>query len=157
MPVFKKIFLGLLIAFIVIQAFRPARNNSGQRLATDVTNVVQVPDTVLRILHAACYDCHSNNTRYPWYMNVQPVAWMMASHVKEGKSNLNFSEFGSYSKRKQANKLRSIGEAVKEGSMPLSSYILMHKEAKITEAEKRAITEWALKAKDSLSSKNLRN
>ena len=85
----------------------------------------------------SCYDCHSNNTRYPWYVNIQPMGWVMARHIKKGKENLNFSEFGTYSKRKQANKLRAIATSIKDGSMPLSSYTIMHTDAKLCEEEER--------------------
>lgn len=149
----KKILKVLLIVLIVVQFIRPARNVSRQLLATDITNTVPVPDTVLTTLRTACYDCHSNNTRYPWYTNIQPVAWFMANHIKAGKTDLNFSEFGSYFKRKQANKLRSINESVNEGSMPLSSYTLMHTNARLTERQRKAVTDWAMKTKDSLTAK----
>ena len=153
MQIVKTILKVLLVVLIAIQFIRPARNVSGQLLATDITAKASVPDTVLNILKTACYDCHSNNTRYPWYTNIQPVAWMMANHVRDGKADLNFSEFGSYSKRKQANKLRSISESVSEGSMPLSSYTLMHKDARLDEVQKKTIMEWAKKTRDSLTAR----
>lgn len=154
MRTLNKIVLTLLTVFIVIQFIRPARNNSGQVLQTDVTNTIHVPGNVLDIFQKACYDCHSNNTRYPWYVNVQPVAWMLASHIKNGKENLNFSEFGSYSPRKQANKLRAIAKTMDEGSMPLSSYTTMHAEGKLSKQSKDLVSGWALKARDSLLAKN---
>jgi len=79
------------------------------------------------------------------------MGWMMARHIKNGKYNLNFSEFGSYSKRKQANKLRAIETSIKEGSMPLSSYTIMHTDAKLSAEDKKLITDWVSAAKDSLS------
>ena len=82
------------------------------------------------------------------------MGWMMARHIKSGKENLNFSEFGSYSKRKQANKLRSIATSISEGSMPLSSYTSMHADAKLSEGNKKLITDWVTKTKDSIESKN---
>ena len=132
MSLYKKILLALLIAFIAIQFIQPAHNTSGQVLPTDITKTVNVPDKVLDIFKNSCYDCHSNNTRYPWYVNIQPMGWMMARHIKNGKENLNFSEFGTYSKRKQANKLRAIAKSIKDGSMPLSSYTIMHTDAKLS-------------------------
>lgn len=146
--------LTLLTVFILIQFIRPARNNSGQVLRTDVTKIIHVPANVLNVFQKACYDCHSNNTRYPWYVNVQPVAWMLASHIKNGKENLNFSEFGSYSPRKQANKLRAIAKTMNEGSMPLSSYTIMHADGKLTKESKDLVSGWALKTRDSLMAKN---
>ncbi len=142
--------LVLLILFTVIQFIQPARNSSVLLLAADITKAVSVPDSVLLILKIACYDCHSNNTRYPLYTYLQPMGWMMASHISNGKANLNFSEFGTYSKRKQANKLRSIVTSIQEGSMPLSSYTMMHKDARLNTQDKKKLTDWALAAKDSI-------
>ncbi len=154
MRLYKKILLTLLVVFVAIQFIRPARNKNGQVLPADITKTVNVPNKVLGIFQDACYDCHSDNTRYPWYMNVQPMGWMMAYHIKNGKGNLNFSEFGSYSKRKQANKLRAIGKSIQEGSMPISSYTLMHTDAKLSKENKELIMDWVTKIKDSLSATN---
>ena len=151
MKLYKKILLALLIVFIAIQFIQPAHNISGQVLPTDITKTVNVPDKVLDIFKNACYDCHSNNTRYPWYVHIQPMGWMMARHIKSGKDNLNFNDFGSYSKRKQANKLRAIETSIKEGAMPLSSYVSMHTDARLSAEDKNLITDWVSVAKDSLS------
>ena len=153
MKILKKILLGLFIVFIVIQFIRPAHNTSGQVLPTDITKTINVPDKILDVFKKSCYDCHSNDTRYPWYINIQPMGWIMADHIKTGKANLNFSEFGSYSKRKQANKLRSLAETINDGSMPISSYTIMHTDAKLSEENKKLITGWVAKTRDSLSLK----
>lgn len=154
MGLFKKILLVILIAFIAIQFIRPARNTNGQVLPTDITKAVTIPDTVLNVFKNSCYDCHSNNTRYPWYANIQPIGWVLASHIKNGKENLNFSEFGTYSERKQANKLKSIKLSIKDGSMPLSSYTTMHTGAKLSIENKNLVNDWATKTKDSIDAKN---
>lgn len=146
----KKFGVGVLAAFIAIQFFRPARNQSNALLPTDIARTVAVPQDVAVILKAACHDCHSNNTVYPWYANVQPSAWYLANHVAEGKRELNFSEFGSYSKRKQANKLKAIAREVEKGAMPLSSYKLMHPSARLSSGQKTQIISWAAAAQDSL-------
>ncbi|MDQ6812591.1 MAG: heme-binding domain-containing protein [Bacteroidota bacterium] len=147
----KKVLVAIGVVFVIIQSIQPARNKSGQVLPADITKIVNVPGNVLNIFQKACYDCHSDNTRYPWYMSVQPLGWMMASHIKEGKANLNFSEFGTYSNRKQANKLRSISKSIEEGSMPISSYTLMHADAKLSKENKELIANWVTKTRDSLS------
>lgn len=154
MGLFKKILLVILIAFIAIQFIRPVRNNKGQVLPTDITKTVNIPDTVLNVFKNSCYDCHSNNTRYPWYANIQPIGWVLASHINNGKENLNFSEFGTYSERKQANKLKSIKLRIKDGSMPLSSYTIMHTGAKLSIEDKNLVNGWATKTKDSIDAKN---
>lgn len=137
-----------------MQFLRPAHNTSGQVLAIDITKTINVPEKIISILKNSCYDCHSNNTRYPWYINIQPLGWIMADHIKTGKSNLNFSEFGSYSKRKQANKLRSLSKTIINGSMPIPSYTIMHKDAVVNEENKKLIIEWVKKTRDSLGFKN---
>lgn len=150
MMLFKKILLVLVIVFIVFQFLQPAYNKNRQVLPTDLTKTVSVPNDVQIILRKACYDCHSNNTNYPWYMNVQPVGWVMASHIKDGKENLNFSEFGSYSNRKQANKLRAILQSIDEGSMPISSYTMLHTDARLNKKSKEFIKDWITTTRDSL-------
>lgn len=152
MRLWKKVGIGILAGLVAIQFIRPARNVSGQILRSDLTHVVAVPQNVQTLLAGACYDCHSNDTRYPWYMNVQPAAWFMAYHVKNGKAGINFSEFGSYSKRKQANKLKSVAKQVETGEMPLSSYTMMHPPAKLSKEQKDIIINWAKASADSLSS-----
>ena len=154
MRLYKKILLALPGVFIVIQFIQPAHNKSEKMLETDITKTINVPDKVLDVFKNSCYDCHSNNTRYPWYVNIQPMGWIMANHIKEGKENFNFSEFGTYSKRKQANKLRAIAETIKDGSMPISSYTIMHTDAKLSTENKKLITEWVSKTKDSMEIKN---
>lgn len=104
----KKIFVLGLIIFLLIQFYQPARNvSSEQDMPEDFTNVYAVPKNVATVLRTSCYDCHSNNTQYPWYSYIQPVRMFMDNHIKEGKENLNFSEFGNYSERKQGNKIRT--------------------------------------------------
>ena len=147
----RKWLLVLLTLFIFIQFIQPARNQSGRVLQTDITKTFSIPLEVKTLLEIACYDCHSNNTRYPWYVNIQPGGWWLAKHVKEGKEELNFSEFGSYSRRRQINKLRSIENSIKDGTMPLSSYTLLHQNAHLTSEEKALLLAWTNKVKDSIT------
>jgi hypothetical protein len=123
-------------------------------LATDISKIVSIPDSVQVVLKNACYDCHSNNTNYPWYSNIQPMGWLMATHIRQGKEELNFSEFGSYSSRKQLSKLNGIANSIKDDIMPLSSYKLMHKNARLSTIEKVLIINWVKQSKDSLSAKD---
>ena len=153
MKLYKKILLGLLLLFIVIQFIRPAKNANSKILPTDITRSINVSDNVLNIFKNSCYDCHSNDTRYPWYVNIQPMGWLMANHIKEGKANLNFSEFGTYSKRKQANKLRAIAKSINDDSMPISSYTIMHTDAKLNEENKKMISDWVSSEKDNIEKK----
>jgi hypothetical protein len=152
--IIKKIFLLLLLAFIVIQFFRPAKNiaSGPEAFAKDIATAHTVPADVQLIFQKACYDCHSNNTSYPWYSNIQPVTWWLNDHIKEGKKELNFSEFAGYSIRRKYKKLEEINKEVKEGEMPLDSYTLIHTNAKLTEADKLAIANWATALRDSMKS-----
>ncbi len=150
MRILKGTGLFLLVAFVAIQFFRPDSNSSKMASTNTITKLVMVPPNVQGLLHNACYDCHSNNTRYPWYMNMQPVAWFMSQHISEGKKELNFDAFGTYSGRRQMSKLKSIASSVKDGSMPPSSYTLMHNEARLSNKEKELLIYWALQTKDSL-------
>ena len=147
---FKKTAFAIAIAFIAIQFIQPARNISGHMLATEISKAVSVPDSVQMILKRACYDCHSNNTIYPFYAYIQPIGWLLNSHIKEGKSQLNFSDFGSLSKRRQASKLKSIANQIKDESMPLPAYIVLHKNASLRKTDKDLIINWVNNTKDTL-------
>jgi hypothetical protein len=150
----KKIILTFCIVFIAIQFIQPAHNKSGELLPVDFTKVYPIPNNVQTILQNACYDCHSNNTNYPWYSNIQPMAWMMKRHIDNGKEKLNFSEFGSYSSRRQISKLKGIANQIKDDEMPISSYKAMHKKANLTKEEKSLVMDWMNKTADSLSTEN---
>src|SRR5687768_15468360 len=117
----RKILIGLLVAFIIIQFIRPAQNKSLASQPNDITVTMAVPTDVQQILHKACYDCHSNNTAYPWYSYIQPVYWWLNHHVAEGKDELNFSEFGTYNLKRKLKKFNEISGEVTEGEMPLKS------------------------------------
>lgn len=150
----KKIILFFGVAFIAIQFIQPVRNKGGQVVPADFSQVHAVPDSLQLILKNACYDCHSNNTVYPWYAHIQPIAWVMARHIKNGKEKLNFSDFGSNGTRKQISKLKEIVNQIKDDEMPISSYKWMHKKANLTEEEKVLIMDWMNKTADSLSTEN---
>ena len=149
---FKKIFLGLLIGLVLIQFIQPGRNKSNGMLLTDIMKTIRIPENVQIVLNTACYDCHSNNTNYPWYSRIQPFGWLLAKHIKNGKAELNFNEFGSYSQRRQISKLNGIANSIKDGTMPLGSYTFLHKKARLSKEDKVLIIDWATRTKDSLSS-----
>lgn len=142
----RKLLIGLLILLIVAQAIRPAENKGSAAGPRDVTQVVAVPADVQAILKTSCYDCHSNYTSYPWYDRITPVNWWVAHHINEGKRELNFTEFGTYPAKKQRHKLKEIGETVTEGEMPLSSYLLIHRDARLTDGQKKTLIAWAQNA-----------
>lgn len=138
-----------------MQLYQPTRNESyEQELTANFTKMYDVPKNVETILRTSCYDCHSNNTNYPWYSYIQPARFFMENHIKDGKKDLNFNEFGKYSKRKQENKLEAIIKQIKSDEMPLASYTLLHKNAIVTPAQKEEVINWINKTKDSLSLEN---
>lgn len=148
--ILKRTLLVVLLAFIVIQFFRPTKNKATGPFANDIANRYPVPEDVKTILKASCNDCHSNNTVYPWYAEVQPVAWWLDGHIKDGKSGLNFDEFLSYPIRKQYKRLDDIKELVKKDEMPLKSFLWIHKYAKLSESQKLIINNWANSLRDSI-------
>ena len=100
-------------------------------------------EAVMEQLKTSCFDCHSNQVSFPWYSKLAPVSWMLASHINEGRSYLNFSEWEEYSKREKIGKLEDIKKELSSGGMPLKSYLLMHREAKPDSAAVSAIIKWA--------------
>lgn len=138
----RKIFYGLLAAVVLIQFLRPQKNQSSGPYANDINSKFAMNDEVKSILKVACYDCHSNNTSYPWYANVQPVAWWLQNHVNDGKKHLNFHEFAAYTEKRQRKKFEEINEAITDGWMPLDSYTWIHKNAVLTNEQKMAVKKW---------------
>jgi len=132
---------------------QPVKNDSNHIQDSDISKIVFIPDSVMYVLKNTCFDCHSNNTIYPWYSNVQPVGWLMARHIRKGREELNFSEFGSYSTRRQLSKLNGITNSINDDIMPLSSYKLMHKNSILSTYEKEMLIKWVQQASDSLSVK----
>ena len=150
----KKIGWALLIIIVVIQFIRPEKNKAATISANDITRHYAVPADVNKILSRACNDCHSNNTSYPWYSNIQPVGWWLANHVKDGKKHLNFSEFASYEPKRQHHKLEEVIEEVKENHMPLDSYLWIHDEAKLSADDKKTVLLWASVLAEQIAAKH---
>ena len=140
--VLKKAGIALLVILVLMQFYRPARNLSNDN-TNAISKIYPVPDSIETILKASCYDCHSNNTVYPWYANVEPVSAWLANHINEGKQHLNFSEFSTYRINKQYHAIQGISKAVKEDEMPLSSYTLIHTYAKLSPEQSAKLISWA--------------
>ena len=151
MRVVKIILLILLIILIAIQFIRPELNKTDEPSADAINTGGNVPQEVMSILERSCYDCHSNNSVYPWYFKIQPVAWYLAHHIEEGKDELNFDAFGSYTAKRKAKKFDEIAEVIEEEEMPLTSYTFIHNDAKLTEAERKMLISWAIQSKDSIT------
>lgn len=150
----KRAVLILFVLLVLIQFIRPARNLSAATSPNDITQIYRVPEPVKVLLSKACNDCHSNNTHYPWYTNVQPVGLWLQHHVNEGKHELNFSEFGAYPAKRQYHKLEEVVKQVKHDEMPLSSYLWVHSDAKLSDADKQLLINWANELRKVIAAKN---
>ena len=139
----KRILLILIIILVAIQFIKPQKNIHPEAQTEDISTLYSVPADVDTILARACNDCHSNNTRYPWYNNVQPLTWFLNNHVNDGKEELNFNEFATYRLSKQYHKLEEVKEQIDKDEMPLSSYTLIHTDAKLTAADKDILINWS--------------
>jgi Haem-binding domain len=146
----KKILLFLLSALIIIQFIHPKPNKSNGEQPNYIGKTFHIPEEVKSILSKACNDCHSNNTSYPWYANIQPVDWWLDKHIREGKKSLNLDEYTNKRLRYQYHKMEEVIEMIKEGEMPLNSYTWMHKNAKLTNDEKDKVYNWANSVMDTL-------
>lgn len=148
--ILKNIGFALLAIFIIIQFFRPTKNIAPIDATKQITAKFEVPQNVEVVLKKACYDCHSNNTKYPWYSQIQPIAWWLNEHVVDGKKEINFDEFSGYKLRRQYHKFEEIVEQVKTKEMPLNSYTWVHGEALLTNEERLTVTNWATAMMDTL-------
>lgn len=142
----KLIFQALVgivfLALAIIQFIRPNTVNPPIVESQKIENHTVVSEEVNEILKRSCNDCHSNETVYPWYYQIQPIGWYIEDHIKEGRHELNFSEWGSYSERKKKRKLKEICEQVESGEMPLPSYLLVHRNAKLSETDVKILCDW---------------
>ncbi|WP_405414270.1 heme-binding domain-containing protein [Maribacter sp. Asnod1-A12] len=142
MKLLKKISLGIIIVLIAMQFFSPTKNiSAGNHTAVFIEETNPSPE-LKKIFETSCYNCHSNNTEYPWYNNIAPISYLLADHVKEGKEHLNFSEWENYSIDKKDHLLEEIEEEVVNGNMPLSQYTLFHKDSELTANEEVKLVEW---------------
>lgn len=153
MKIFKRVLIFLLIILIALQFFRPSKNISAQTSRNDISLLYPLPEEVKSILKKACNDCHSNNTTYPWYAHIQPVAWWLDVLFLEGKKELNFSEFGAYRLRRQYHKMEEVEEMVNDKKMPLESYTFIHTNANLTQQEKDRLITWSKAIRDTMEAK----
>jgi len=139
----KLALLLLIVVLIVIQFFQPEKNSGSITQESDLIVVASVPDSLAEILITSCYDCHSNHTEYPWYSRISPVSWWLFKHVRNGKEDLNLSKFGNLSKAEKISALSDLYDALESGTMPLQSYLLVHREARMSQEEVDALMDWA--------------
>jgi len=135
----KKLLIILILVFVGIQ-FVPI--NVPADLPVKEGDALEAPKEIQAILERSCFDCHSSHTTFPWYSNVAPVSWFTKYHVKEGREHMNFSTWNAYTDEKKLKYLEKIPKAIKS-KMPMASYLIMHAEAKLSDEDKKAISEWA--------------
>lgn len=139
----------LIIAFVIIQFFQPEKNKAAAN-SNDLLNTNNVPENVASLLKESCYDCHSNNTRYLWYHKIAPVSWMVDRHIRDGKQELNFSEWGTLDNYDQIISLDEITHEIRRKTMPLKSYRFMHSKANLSDAQTQILEEWSKKQGEAL-------
>lgn len=138
----KKVLLFLGAVLLIIQLIRIDKTNPPLNTATDISTVAQAPTEITSLLRSSCYDCHSNEVKYPWYTNVAPISWWIKDHINEAREELNFSEWGSYKTKRIDKKLKECSEMIEEGEMPLSSYTLIHGDAKLSKEQQAQLIAW---------------
>jgi hypothetical protein len=147
----KRIAIGAVVVLAGAQAFRPDRTNPPVIAARSIQATSAVPSAVEAILKRSCYDCHSSQTRWPWYSAVAPMAWGVAGHVTEGRAHVNFSEWGAYPNRKRIAILEKMCDEVREGGMPLREYLWLHRDARLSEADWKSVCDWSTDEADRLA------
>lgn len=141
--ILKIILVLLIVGFIVIQFInRPDKTTSTEITPDDITKKMQVPENVHSILKRSCYDCHSNQTVWPWYTSVAPASWLVGEDVEHGRKKMNFSEWGKIPDAKKEARLNEICEQTKSGEMPLPNYLYLHGDAKLSQADKDILCKW---------------
>jgi hypothetical protein len=145
---------GLILAgiFIVLQFFQPELNRSGFG-DNNILVKEKLPENIGNMLKHSCFDCHSNQTNYPWYDRIAPASWMVAHHIREGKKQLNLSDWGSKDVIDKITFLGKIGDEVKSGSMPIPSYVMIHRDAKLSKQQTEELVNWTEKFSEELLAK----
>ena len=148
----RVIGLIILLLFIIIQFFRIDRTIPASDPAMDFIVSTNPPRRITAIIKSSCYDCHSYKTNYPWYSHVAPVSWLINSHINEAREHLNFSEYGKLSREDENHTLIEIKEVIENDVMPLKSYTLLHKAARLNVEKKKALIKWLTTGKNNIQS-----
>lgn len=138
----KKAFYLLVLIFLFLQFFQIDKVNPPVNNQIDFLHLNKTPDTIATVIRNSCYDCHSNETTYPWYSYVQPAGWFLESHIKEGRRKLNFSMYGLYDEKRKQHKIEEAVEMVEKEKMPLDSYTMIHGNAQLTPEQRKALVEY---------------
>jgi Haem-binding domain len=134
--------IGLLTILVVMQFFQPERNTTALDPELDMLEVTVPPGQIVNLIQSACYDCHSIQTDYPWYAKISPLSWFLHKHIENGRENMNFSEYGQKGKAGKIGLLVDFCEVLDAGTMPLRGYMLLHKNARLSQEEKEILCTW---------------
>jgi hypothetical protein len=140
----KIIVIVLFAGFVVLQFVRPDMTNPPIVAEQTLESATEVPENVQKILTRSCADCHSHNTVYPWYSHIQPSGWFQDFHIREGRIELNFSEWAKYEERRKKRKLEEICEQIETREMPMPSYLWLHRDAQMSDEEIRIVCDWTI-------------
>jgi len=146
----KKALIAFIIIAAAIQFFTIDKTNPPSDINKDFINITNPPSEIGKMIKSSCYDCHSHNTKYPWYSSIAPVSWLIKEHVNNGRKHLNFSLWSDYRESKKNTKLDECLEMVKSGEMPMKGYVIFHEESEISHESKMEVISWFLALKDSL-------
>lgn len=144
----KKVIVVLLVAFIIIQFFPIDKTNPPLTPGMDFLRIKKTPPQIASLISTSCYDCHSNESKYPWYSDIAPSSWLLKNHINEGRKHLNFSTFATYEPKRQAHKLEECIEMIEKEEMPLDSYYLGHQDAKLTTEQRKELIKYFKKVKE---------
>lgn len=147
----KWIGVAVVALFLLAQLYQPERLNPPVDESKTIQATLPLPDEVRTALTRACYDCHSNETTWPWYSSIAPASWLVSNDVREGRLRLNFSAWKDYRKSRQINKLDEIANQVHEGEMPLKKYLLLHPGAALSKTEIDLLVQWAEQERERLT------
>ncbi len=146
----KIIWIILIVVIVGIQLIPVNRPENNDDLSKDLIANNQIPENISSILKNSCYDCHSNQTNYPWYAYLAPISFLVVNDVNEGREELNFSEWENRDKIKKAKALDEMAEEVEEGEMPMEIYLITHAKAKLSDKQRKEFAEWAENYAESL-------
>lgn len=138
----KKILVILLVAFVIIQFFPIDKTNPPLNSGMDFLKIKNTPPEIAQIINTSCYDCHSNETKYPWYSSISPASWFLKNHINEGRKHLNFSIFATYESKRQIHKMEECIKMIEKREMPLESYYIGHQDAKLTDNQRTELVKY---------------
>ena len=146
--IMKKIIVVLLVAFVMIQFFPIDKTNPPPTPGMDFLKIKNSPEKIVKIMRTSCYDCHSNETQYPWYSSISPISWFLKNNINEGRKHLNFSTFAVYEPKRQLHKIEECIEMIEKKEMPLESYYVGHQDAKLTDEQRAELVQYFKRVKE---------